>query len=257
MARRHDLYERAGSTISRFERESRDPLVHAFNLRKNDHIFRRALIVSIIASMRVPPVRQILPYVVIGGIPKHTDRHLGQGTEQVVFRTTGDNPTVTKIGIGKVSRRYEHAAKLAEEQQQRVDTLASYLGKYCLDTQFEPVQISLFGKSMWSVASTQADMSRASEVYTDGIVNRGALESLEPRSQISDFCDRSDVLLSEQGLYVDIFGDGNIVVDNGHLVLVDTIPRSLEDGSKPTRTPGRTMGDDLIDRINDFRSYGV
>ncbi len=259
MAGRHDAFKRVSNILARLELESHRPIRDAMQLRDDVPALRKGAIALAVALMRSPATRRAVPYIVIGGVPEGVEEHIGQGTEQAVFRSTDHR--VKKIMMGAATRSEERAIDLANEQQAKVNTVAEYLGQYCLPTIYSPVRISFLGQSLWTIASTQSDISHTTPIYHNRVANLEAISQIRPIEQIEDFWDRSNKLYVNEGLIVDILGDGNLVVDSnpslghGELLLADTVPRTPEEGSKPTRTYGRTLGDDLLEQLDHFRSF--
>lgn len=164
--------------------------------------------------------------VVVPALGRHLDgKYLGSGFEQVAFRT--GNGEVTKIIIDSIGSSSEDAAHLARRQQSLSNEVQSYLGSNWLETEFYATKLpKAFGG--FAVAAVQPEIRPVAKFETPA-----AVPAYSPQGWYRDMVGRLsqdiDDLYQETGMYPDLFGAGNVVLEDPNqpaLKFVDTLPQT-------------------------------
>lgn len=163
---------------------------------------------------------------VIPALGRHLDgSYLSSGFEQVAFRTGGGE--VTKILIDTIGSSSEDARGIAEHHQKLSDRVQSYLGAHWLETEFYATNLPrAFGG--FAVAAIQPEISPIVKFETPAAVPEYSQEGWY-RDVVGNLSQDIEGLYEETGMYPDLFGPGNVVLENHqrpNLRFVDTLPQT-------------------------------
>lgn len=172
--------------------------------------------------------------VVVPALGRHVGgKYLDSGFEQVAFRT-GDGEVI-KIIIDTIGSSSEDVDYLAERQQRLSNQVQSYLGGNWLETEFYTTKLPrAFGG--FAVAAVQPEITPIASFKVPAAVPAYSREGWY-RGIVGRLSEDIDGLYKETGMYPDLFGAGNVVLEDllePTLKLVDTLPQTPDLLDLPT-----------------------
>lgn len=175
----------------------------------------------------------------IGGLPDDFGTELGYGGDQFVYLPTGSGLEVAKLIFSTLTDSADQAAESKASLRNRYSSLVESIGDYALITSFDVKELD---SGAFIVSAKQPFIEAPSVMSTEG-VSLEALALLDnPKIQVNDFAWKSKRHRSLHGEGVEIFGDGNLVVISGRLLLVDTLTQS-EEACNALQEHGVTIGE--------------
>ena len=179
---------------------------------------------SVVSQLAVVGISKVLAAPVVNTFTRHfNSEFVGSGSEQLVMRRSlGQIIKLLKPTFGS---SLEQAGEQSHRYQNLSDTAGWYLGDKWLETEFYPVKLpKIIGG--YAVAAGQPEI-QAIKSFKEPEDLLGHSTSEDFLTQVSDLVYRIRSFNTQTGMYPDLFGDGNVLIDaDNNIRIVDTIPET-------------------------------